>query len=147
VESNAHLCKAGLAKIAKNRSHNTSTRILLVEDAAPVRRVIERILSKAGYSVIVAKDGRDAIEKHCEHCSIELLISDLVLPGKTQGDDVAKYLRRRLNKLPVIFLSGYTPDSLLADPKTIDGAIYLMKPVTRQKFLNTVASMLRVTKH
>ena len=125
-----------LAKMGVRRS---SLKILLVDDSSAVLGILERILKHAGYEVTTAMDGQEAIDLFEECGQFDLLISDLVMPGEFQGDDVARLLRRRSSRLPVIFLSGYSSGSLAAQTKAIDGSIYLMKPVTRKKLLETIS--------
>ncbi len=86
--------------------------ILVAEDEAPVRRVIERVLKAAGYRVYVAGTGHEAIAMAPTLPHLDLLLTDVVMPGMS-GVDLARQLVTRRPDLRVIFASGYTGDSLI----------------------------------
>ncbi len=103
--------------------------ILLAEDSRPVRALVWRILTTAGYRVIEAADGNDAIAAAERYpYTIDLLLTDVVMPGRS-GPDVARELRRRRPGLPVLFMSGYADDSERAD-----GRIDLEHPLVEKPF-------------
>jgi CheY-like chemotaxis protein len=91
-------------------------RVLITEDDAAVRRVAERILSSAGYTVQVAGGGPEAIELLDDDSQrFDLLLADLVMPGM-RGDDLARRAVAMRPGLHVLFMSGYSdsapPDDL-----------------------------------
>ncbi len=104
-------------------------RILLVEDDDMVRDANRHVLRHVGYDVIVAADGRRALEVAGEMGEVNLLVTDMIMPGM-RGHDLADALRKRWPDLRVLFLSGYT-DSELVDPRWLDHqTAFLQKPVT-----------------
>ena len=84
--------------------------ILVVEDEDQVRRLATRILERLGYRVIAAADGPSALALAREHPDLDLLLTDVILPGGMSGKDVAATLTRERPTLPVIFASGYSAE-------------------------------------
>jgi CheY-like chemotaxis protein len=118
-------------------------RVLLVEDEPAVRTAQRRMLERAGYDVVEAADGAAAIDRFVE-APIDLLISDLVMPGPMSGADVAERLRRDRPELHALFVTGYGGDLLRARGIKVDGATsaVLEKPFSEQELLAAVAGTL-----
>jgi len=100
--------------------------ILLVEDEDMVRNVAERALTRQGYSVTVAADGEQGLARLAEMAHVDLLISDVVMPGM-DGPAMVREARRARPDLPVLFMSGYAEEQLR---KSIDipNVAFLPKP-------------------
>jgi len=100
--------------------------ILLVEDEDMVRNVAERALTGQGYSVTVASDGEQGLARLAEMSHVDLLISDVVMPGM-DGPTMVRRARQDRPDLPVLFMSGYAEEQLR---KSIDIAnvSFLPKP-------------------
>jgi len=104
--------------------------ILLVEDQAAVRDIATRMLSSLGYQVTTAEDGETALEilRHA-HVTIDLLLTDVVLPGMN-GGELAQQARTLMPGLKVVFASGYTGD-VAAYQALVDASSHLIqKPFT-----------------
>lgn len=104
--------------------------ILMVEDEALIAEIMAEALVDAGYEVITAFTGPEAvalIERCCDHFSA--LVSDFHLPGGLTGLDVAAAMRHRRPGLPVVMATG-RPDVLLAQAQDRSGFIVLRKPYT-----------------
>ncbi|MCA9670548.1 MAG: PAS domain S-box protein [Myxococcales bacterium] len=87
--------------------------ILLVEDEEGVRRITERILRAAGYRVLVAANGGEALMLCEEHgVEIDLMLTDVVMP-RVSGREVAERARGVVPGLPVLYMSGYTDDAIV----------------------------------
>lgn len=86
--------------------------ILLVEDAAPVRRLVQRTLEKNGYQVLVAESATGAL-RHCSRHdgAIDLILSDVVLP-RIPGPEIVQRARELRPGIRVLFMSGFTDDTL-----------------------------------
>jgi CheY-like chemotaxis protein len=110
-------------------------RVLLVEDEDAVRGVLERILTAHGHQVLAASHPDDAVAIVAEGTPIDMLITDVVMPGMS-GAQLASRLTGLQPGLPVIFISGYTarPDELPP------GVSLLRKPFTRAALLREVAA-------
>ena len=117
--------------------------ILVAEDEAPVRRIVQRVLEHAGYQVLLAGDGAEAIWISDHHeGSIDLVITDLVMPA-VKGTEVAQHLERTREDTPVLFMSGYVDD--LPVDHWIQGRpeLFLPKPFTPSQLKSRVQALLR----
>jgi len=102
--------------------------LLLVEDDAAVRRAAERILQVAGYHVLTAASGDEALgiaERHAGE--IRLLLTDVVMPGMS-GPEVAERLRQSRPSLEILFTSGYTDNAIVHHGVLDAGTHFLTKP-------------------
>jgi len=119
-----------------------SETVLVVEDEDSVRHLVTRILSTAGYLVLAADSGGqvDAILDQGE--APDLLLTDVLLPGRMSGRDVADELRRRHPGLPVIFMSGYARDIVAHDGRLDEGVEFLQKPFSPEELLARVRASL-----
>jgi len=106
--------------------------ILLVEDEVSIRNFAKRILTGLGYRVLIAGDGQEALDLQARHDGpIDLLVSDVVMP-RLSGGELAQQLWQRLPGLPVVFLSGYAPDSGLIASFPAAGQTLISKPFTAE---------------
>ena len=117
--------------------------ILLVEDEALVLPMMEALLRRAGYTVLSAMSGVAALAVWKEHGPrIDLLLSDLVMPGGLSGLQLAERLRAQRPGLRVIFMSGYSPDLRGGLPGIEEGINFLQKPFSHPALLQTVRRQL-----
>lgn len=124
-------------KPAPNRGTET---ILLVEDEPSIRTLLAKYLAQLGYAVISAADGAEAVRIFAEKSqSIQLVITDLVMPGGMSGTQLAGILKKQKADLPIIFSSGYNSDTILHDIKLTEGVNFLAKPYN----LATMAKVIR----
>jgi CheY-like chemotaxis protein len=100
--------------------------IMLVEDDGDVRNMTLRLLDSLGYQVISASDGPSALARLEAAENVDLLLTDVVLPGGMSGADIAEHFRRRPGGGRVLFASGY-PRDLLDKQKKISGDVDLLK--------------------
>jgi two-component system cell cycle sensor histidine kinase/response regulator CckA len=114
-----------VAKTAKDELWGSGT-VLLVEDEPMVRSVAERALTRHGYKVVTADNGEDALEFLGRGEPIELLISDVVMPGM-DGPTMVREARKSRPDLKILFMSGYAEEQLR---KSIDieNVNFLPKP-------------------
>ena len=112
-------------KTKKNELWGSGT-VLLVEDEPMVRSVAERALTRHGYVVITADNGEDALEIIAKNEPIDLLISDVVMPGM-DGPTMVREARQSRPDLKILFMSGYAEEQLR---KSIDieNVNFLPKP-------------------
>ncbi len=130
----------GIAVAVPSGSHGSET-ILLVEDEAPVRAIARRVLSAAGYQVLEAADAAQARRLAEQNAGrIDLLITDVIMPG-TRGPELAEELAGRAPGLRVLFISGYSPDSLI-QREGVPGRGFIQKPFTPQAFRDKVRQVL-----
>ena len=120
-----------------------SATILLVEDESQVRAVAARVLRGAGYSVIEASDGADGLAKASGFAGrIDLVLSDLVMPHLS-GPAMWQRLRLSRGSARIIFMSGFSADTLPDGGALPDGAAFLDKPFTVEALLAKVREELR----
>ncbi|MCB1644535.1 MAG: PAS domain S-box protein [Pseudomonadales bacterium] len=120
----------------------SSATILLVEDDARVRDVTLRLLQAEGYQVKWASDGDSALAVIREYPDIDLLFTDVVLPGELNGVMLARSARELRPQLRVLFTSGYS-ENFLTDEKTGDLEVHLLsKPYRRAQLIATLATVL-----
>ncbi len=117
--------------------------ILVVEDEAPVRVLLRSILQSVGYKIIEAKHGLEALRMWDEHRNeIDMLLTDLVMPGTINGIDLADRLLSDEPELKVIYSSGYSAD-VVGEKMSFDaGTNFLPKPYTPAQLLRLVRSSL-----
>ena len=107
--------------------------ILLIEDDDSVREVARRILTRAGYTVVVARYGSEAIELAEGDPSIDAVLSDVVMPGLS-GPEVVARLQAQRPELAAVFMSGYAPES----EGPLGGADLVRKPFTAPQLLDAM---------
>jgi two-component system cell cycle sensor histidine kinase/response regulator CckA len=100
--------------------------VLLVEDEPMVRAVAERALTRHGYRVITADNGEEALEQLAKAEHIDLLISDVVMPGM-DGPTVVREARKSRPDLKILFMSGYAEEQL-RNSIDIENVNFLPKP-------------------
>jgi signal transduction histidine kinase/CheY-like chemotaxis protein/HAMP domain-containing protein len=117
--------------------------ILVVEDELVLREMAHLILQDCGYRVLEAGSGAEALqvwEKHSN--SIDLVLTDVVMPGGMSGRDLAVKLRDNHPRLKVIFTSGYNVEDSNTDFFRRGGATFLQKPYTRLDLARAVRAAL-----
>ncbi|HLM99825.1 MAG TPA: response regulator [Bryobacteraceae bacterium] len=116
--------------------------ILLVEDDEAVRRLVRRTLEKQGYQLLVAASGTEALEIVQGHPGrIHLVISDVVMP-QMGGRQLAERLQALRPKIRVLFVSGYTENSILSRGNLVEGEAFLQKPFTPLALARRVRELL-----
>jgi signal transduction histidine kinase/ActR/RegA family two-component response regulator len=131
---------AGAPRVRKSLSHVAGNEtILLVEDEATVRRLVSSILGRAGYKVVEATDGEQALEVW--NTSIALVVSDVVMP-RMSGRVMAEHLRARGADVRILFMSGYTDDMVVRHGVTDQTIDFIQKPITQQMLLERVRKAL-----
>jgi two-component system cell cycle sensor histidine kinase/response regulator CckA len=110
--------------------------LLLVEDEAPLRRLAERALVRAGYAVVAAEDAEDALELMAGAAQPAALVSDVSMPGM-DGLALARALRQRWPGLPVLLLSGYAASTIGSDLES-EGILFVAKPYAPAALLAAV---------
>jgi len=117
--------------------------ILYAEDDAVIRDVLEEVLTTAGYTVIVAHDGEDAIHKFIENKDkIHLLVLDVIMPKKS-GKEAYDAIKQMRPDIKALFVSGYTADMIQKRGVMEDGVNFLYKPVSPDELLQKVRDVLR----
>jgi two-component system cell cycle sensor histidine kinase/response regulator CckA len=105
--------------------------VVVVEDEEGLRLLITSLLKRLGYTVLVAANAAQAIALFDEHHSIDLLLTDVVLPGGS-GPDLSTWLVKGRPELKVLYMSGYTDEAIVHHGVLDPGVAFLSKPFTAQ---------------
>jgi PAS domain S-box-containing protein len=116
--------------------------ILVVEDEGALRALTRRVLEGQGYVVVTAANGWEALEALGSLERVDLLLTDVVLPGDIQGDGLAKKVLEARPGLPVLYMSGYTQNAIVHAGRLDEGVNYLAKPFTPAGLLASVRAVL-----
>jgi PAS domain S-box-containing protein len=115
--------------------------VLVAEDEDAVRDLAVRVLSRAGYQVLVARDGEEAVAVHAASGGLDLAILDVVMPN-LGGHEAARRMRERDPELHLLFVTGYAPpDEAATDPQVAD-AVHLSKPYEASELLRLAREIL-----
>jgi PAS domain S-box-containing protein len=118
-------------------------RVLLVEDDPGVRQLGATLLRGFGLAVLEAQDAKAALALLGEgERGIDLLFTDVVLPGGMHGPELAKEARRRRPGLKVLYASGYTEDAILHHGRLEGGAALLSKPYRKDELARRLSEIL-----
>jgi two-component system cell cycle sensor histidine kinase/response regulator CckA len=120
--------------------------VLVVEDEADVRRMSERILTRAGYRVLAAVDVDDAL-RLIAVADVDLMLTDVVMPGMT-GPELVDQIRGTRPDMKVIFMSGYSHRVLAHERLDRDTrSAFIEKPFTREELQRAVRKLLDAAPH
>jgi CheY-like chemotaxis protein len=116
--------------------------VLVVEDDASIRGLVQRVLVKRGYTVLVAASPAEAIALVGEqHRSIDLLLTDVMLP-EMSGPELARILGATQTGLAVVYMSGYTDTTIVRGGQLDPGATFIPKPFGPEFLLRKVRDVL-----
>jgi CheY-like chemotaxis protein len=134
-----YLPVASVVETEAERSREQRETILLVDDEAPIRRMVKSVLQKACYDVIEAETGVHALSIWEAHKSrVNLLLTDMIMPDGVTGRELAHQLRRSKPDLNVIYTSGFELDAAASRDTSESGMRFLQKPYDARKLLETV---------
>jgi len=119
--------------------------VLVIDDDRAVSDLVMLLLRGAGYRVITAASGAEAIRIFQDTDGIDLVITDLMMPGMN-GYETASALRKINPQIPVIFSSGDSEQTPRLDPDLDKGTLLLLKPYNRADLLRTVDLVLAATR-
>ena len=121
---------------------NGEETILVVDDEADLLELARELLEGLGYRVLTASDGRQALELLNREPAIDLLFSDVVMPGGINGYELAEQATANRPDLKVLLTSGYTSKSLAHNGQSRFNANLLSKPCTQAELAKRVRTML-----
>ena len=113
--------------------------VLLVEDDPALRRYLEVVLERAGYSVISAGDGLEAMKSLLAE-PVDVVVTDALMPN-LDGYELCRFVRnsRHLAHLPIILLSALDPRNTTDESEQVDA--FLAKPVSPEDLLSTISNL------
>lgn len=116
--------------------------VLVVEDDDDVRATVVELLSELGYRVLRARDASSGLAIVESGVPVDLLFTDVVMPGPLQSRDMAARAKALFPGLAVLFTSGYTENSIVHDGRLDETVALLSKPYTREELARRVRSLL-----
>jgi PAS domain S-box-containing protein len=133
---------APIDEVAAFEHNPAGETVLIVEDQDALREVTARIFTRAGYAVITAANGHDAIALATQHDDdIHLLLTDVVMPNML-GMEVAEKIRMIKPDIEVLFMSGYAQPTLASEGKLDPDTALIEKPFTASAIITKAGSVL-----
>src|SRR5216110_505172 len=119
-------------------------RLLVVDDEAPIQRILRRNLSMSGYDVLVADNGKQAVEM-VQLYQPDLILLDLCLPGEFDGLEVCRQVRHLVpaQATPIIVLSAITEEKQKVEALDLGADDYLTKPFSNDELQARLRACLR----
>ena len=121
--------------------------VLLVEDDTDLRTLTKSLLEDLGYKVYEAEHGQEALSQFATLPRVDLLLTDVVLPGGIGGRELSELLVSRDDTLCVLYMSGYTENSIVHNGRLDTGALLLQKPFRKEKLAEKVTQALLTGSH
>jgi PAS domain S-box-containing protein len=115
--------------------------VLVVEDEKELREVATRLLQRQGYRVLVAANADEALQLFEQHASIDVLLTDVVMPGAS-GPELTRELAERRPGLKAIYMSGYTEEAIVQHGVLNPGIALLRKPFTSETLGRKIREVL-----
>lgn len=113
--------------------------VLLAEDDPALRRYLQVVLERAGYRVVSAADGLEAM-KFLLSATVDVVVTDAVMPN-LDGYQLCRFLRgsKHLSHLPIILLSALDPRNAVHEKEQVD--VFLSKPISPEDLLNRIVEV------
>jgi PAS domain S-box-containing protein len=119
-----------------------SETILVVEDDTAVQSTVVAMLNELGYRVLKADDAQSALEIVNGGEKIDLLFTDVIMPGPLHSPELARQAKAKLPKLAVLFTSGYTQNAIMHGGRLDPGIHLLSKPYRREQLARKIRQLL-----
>ncbi|MCU1260892.1 MAG: multi-sensor hybrid histidine kinase [Bryobacterales bacterium] len=119
--------------------------ILVADDEPLVLSLARMILRNHGYQVLLAKDGKEALDLHQQSGHVDLLLTDVIMPMMT-GPELAHALKQEVSDLRCVFMSGYDREQIQTQGVEGLGCDFLRKPFTPHALLKIVRETLDADK-
>ncbi len=140
----AAACTAIEQSIAEHVVEGGSETLLLVDDEPQVRTIAAIQLKRLGYEILQAEDGHEALEILGRNPGVNLLVTDIGLPGGMNGLDLAAVVRQQNPAIPVLYVSGYSDGSSSESAEQDPEAQFLAKPYDNRALAAAVRRALAV---
>ncbi len=131
--------------VADNQVTRGAETVLVVEDDDLVRSHVEGLLSSLGYRVVIANSGPVALKLLQEGIPVDLLFTDMVMPGGMNGKQLADEAQMQRPGLKVLFTSGYTQDAIVHQGRLDPGVHLLSKPYRRADLAKMIRHVIDKT--
>ncbi len=127
-----------IADTAPEREHRDGKSVLIIEDNIELMALVENILISFDFEVETACTGQSAIELARNGVQIDAIVSDVKLAGDLNGPETVRHLNAIIGEVPVLYMSGYSEDSLLSEGIIRNGVKLIGKPFRRREFGHAV---------
>jgi len=128
--------------LAEEEVAGGSETILVVEDDAAVRSTVVAMLTQLGYRVVEAHDGKSGLDILARQQDIDLLFTDVVMPGPVSSPQLAKEASRLVPGIAILFTSGYTRNALTSGGQLEKGVQLLSKPYNEEELAKKIRHVL-----
>lgn len=115
-------------------------KILIVDDQAGIRLLLNEVFKKAGYETYLAANGLEAI-RFLENIIMDCMLLDMRIPG-ANGIQILKHLQKLGQKMPIIMMTAYGEQDLLDQAKELGATHYFTKPFDIKELQNIVNNLL-----
>jgi signal transduction histidine kinase/ActR/RegA family two-component response regulator len=129
------------APMPEEAPERIDARILLVDDDATVRGVMAATLRDLGAQVVECGDARSARD-HLATGGFDMLVTDVVMPGDMNGQELALWAKQQRKDLPVLMISGFVGGEMNPALTLMDEIAFLAKPITRSQLARSIAGLL-----
>ncbi len=119
-----------------------SEKVLVVEDDPLVRELTVGYLTDLGYETLDAENGIEALSVLADGEVVDLVVSDIVMPGGISGLDLSSAIRERFRSIRILHMSGYSHDEFEKEGHDIDAYSVLQKPFNREQLASKVREIL-----
>ena len=125
--------------VRRHDAPHKSLRVLLAEDDRALRRYLEIVLQRAGYKVVAAADGLEAM-KFLLNTAVDIVITDAMMPNLS-GYELCRFIRssKHLSQLPIVLLSALDQKDAVPEAEQIDA--FLSKPISPETLLDRIAEL------
>ena len=131
------------APIARTHRTDDKANIMIVEDEPQVSRVLARQLEADGHSVQLALDAEEAQGLLVsDHTLPDLVLTDLIMPGRIQGHELAQWVRETYPSISVAMMSGYESESERRQYPSVVDLPFIQKPIDRERLRAIVAEAI-----
>jgi CheY-like chemotaxis protein len=128
-----------IANVPAVRSGGT---VLVVDDESDLLEVAAAYLAEMGCTALVAKDGASALEMIADHPEIDLIVTDIVMPGGINGVELVQKVHALCPEIKIIYSSGFTANALVERSMALMDAPLLHKPYQRAEFAAIIRQVM-----
>ncbi|MBK1635993.1 response regulator [Rhodovulum adriaticum] len=134
--------KAGACESNHAGASGDGETILVAEDDILLRESVTEFLEKSGYNVVTASNATEALQILRGDTHVDLLFSDVIMPGPMNGRELGDKARELLPDLKIVLTSGYTTDTVVQEGRLAHGVRFLPKPYRRRQLVQLLAEVL-----
>ena len=116
--------------------------VLVVEDGALVRDATLRLVEEMGYKSFAAENGADALAQLERQEPVDLVLTDVIMPGDLNGVALSKEIKRKYTGMPVILMTGYAQSELELQGVADENTPWLQKPITSDELARAIEQSL-----